>query len=747
MNFKLKIFLLLLPVSLSILQAQPENLTEEDYERAWYFNNLRSQVYHLQVEPNWTEDPAGFWYVANTKEGNICWRVNLDELDKSEAFDREQLAQLLKDSLNINAKANDLPIQRIEWQSKGVITFHIGRKTFKADVNNSTLHELKRTSAGYNPLESTSPDGIWTAFNRDYNLHIRSVGNGEEFRLSENGKKDYEYASEYRWDDIIEGENGIRPERFRVNWSPDSKKILTNIVDLRKGRKMYLLDWSVDTLFRPRLLSYFRGSPGDTSLIYLRPVIFDVETKTEIPVDLEPFAHFNPIYLDWMSGGANLLGIYWERGYKTLRIVLIDPDTGKSRVIYSETSSTNIDSQFFTYRFTRDGKTLFFTSERSGWNQLYRLNLETGELSPLTEGEYFVTGIKAVDESNGMIYFTASGKNPKRNPYHEYFYRIETSGKGLKLLTPEHANHEVFLSPDREYFVDNYSTLNQPTISVLRNTRNGKVVLSLAEADAERLVKKDWKTPEEFTAVARDGKTEIYGALWKPTDFDPSKTYPVIDYSYTGPHTQVFPRSYVQGLNGTCQSLAELGFIVVRIDGLGSARRSKAFHNWSYKNMGKNLTDHVLAIKQLGQRFSWVDTNRVGIFGHSAGGYDAAQGLLRFPDFYKVGVASSADHDHRMEKAWWPEMYMGWPVDSAYHQQSNITMAPNLKGKLLITHGGIDENVNPSATFKLAEALIKAGKDFDMLILPSQRHGYRGVFREYFIRKRWDYFVQGLLGG
>ena len=251
-----------------------------------------------------------------------------------------------------------------------------------------------------------------------------------------------------------------------------------------------------------------------------------------------------------------------------------------------------------------------------------------------------------------------------------------------------------------------------------------------------------WQPPEVFTVTARDGKTTLYGALWKPTNFDPSNSYPIIENSYTGPHTQVFPRDFRRAFNN--QSLAELGFVVMQVDGLGSSGRSKAFHNYSYKNLGGNLADHIGAISQLGKRFTWLDTTRVGIYGHSAGGYDAGHAVLAYPDVYKVAVASSADHDHRMEKAWWPEMYMGWPVDSAYHLQSNITMAANLKGKLLITHGGIDENVNPSATFKLAEALIKADKQFDMLILPSQRHGY-GPYWNYFTKTRWNYFIKHLL--
>ena len=269
--------------------------------------------------------------------------------------------------------------------------------------------------------------------------------------------------------------------------------------------------------------------------------------------------------------------------------------------------------------------------------------------------------------------------------------------------------------------------------------------MEISKADITDLVAMKWSPPQSFTAVGKDEKSTIYGLLWKPTNFDPSKKYPIIDHSYTGPHGQIVPRTFSRAIGINNQALAELGFIVMMVDGLGTAGRSKEFHNYSYKKMGYNLEDHVRAILQLSKTYNWIDTTRVGIFGHSAGGYDAGHAMLQYPDFYKVAVASSADHDFRMEKAWWPEMYMGWPVDSTYQQQSNITMAERLKGKLLIVHGGIDENVNPSATFKLAEMLVRADKQFDMLIFPSQRHGYQGVQQQYFTKKRWNYFVEHLL--
>jgi dipeptidyl-peptidase-4 len=503
---------------------------------------------------------------------------------------------------------------------------------------------------------------------------------------------------------------------------------------------MYLLDWSVDSLFRPRLLSYYRGSPGDTNVVYMEPVFFNVRTGEEIKPDLPPSEHFNAMYVQWSLTPGKVYLTKYRRGYKYVSIYSFDLQTQELQSIYAESSTTNIDN--FTHEFAEESGKIFFLSEKSGWRQLYGLDLEIGKEQRLTLGDFYVNSIEKIDEENQLIYFLASGKEKDRNPYYQHLYSISFKGEDLKLLTEENCIHRISISPDGNSFVDNYSTVTMETTTALRDLETGEILMELGHADVSML--NGWKPPEIFTALARDGLTTIYGALWKPVNFNPDKKYPVIELSYTGPHTHVFPTDFSRAFQ--LQSYAELGFVAIVVDGLGSKGRSKLFHNYSYKNLGGNLEDHVGAIRQLGAQYDWIDTTRVGIFGHSAGGYDAAHALLAYPGFYKVAVASSADHDHRMEKAWWPEMYMGWPVDSVYHLQSNITMAGNLKGKLLITHGGIDENVNPSATFKLAEALIKADKQFDMLILPSQRHGYRGAHQKYFTKTRWNYFVKYLRG-
>ncbi|MEM6379102.1 MAG: prolyl oligopeptidase family serine peptidase [Bacteroidota bacterium] len=718
------------------------NISLEDYNRAVAFTKqdfTRTKVFNLEIRPNWIKETEEMWYLYRNLDGKKYLKVDLTNLRKSDLFDHAKMAQELSKIMDEEVKSNNLPISTIAYKGPDELNLTVRGKTYTFNRKSYKI-QAARSKPPRNNSEAASPNKEWIAYVEDYNLFLKSSETGAVKQLSTTGEKGYEYASYLGWADIMKGENADRPDHFSVQWSKDSKWIFTNIVDLRTARKMYLLDWSIDTLYRPELLSYYRGSPGDTNMVYYEPVIFNVETGAEIKLDLPRATHINNIEMVPSKDSDKVFLIWSTRGYQNFTINVFDLESQKKEILYTESSPTNIDN--FWFDFAEESGYLLFLSEKSGWRQLYRLDLKTGEEQMLTEGGFYINGVTKIDQKTNKVFFRASGKEAGRNPYYQGLYSISFNGENFKSLTQEQLHHNISLAPNAKYFVDNYSTINIPTTSVLRDANTGEVLIDLGIATTPGL--KNWSPPEIFTAVARDGKTTIYGAFWKPSNFDPNKSYPVLEYSYTGPHTQVFPKRFGQAFY--YQSFAELGFIVVMIDGLGSSGRSKAFHDYSYKNLGGNLEDHVLAIRQLGQKYSWVDTSRVGIFGHSAGGYDAAHALLAYPDFYKVAVASSADHDHRMEKAWWPEMYMGWPVDSAYHLQSNITMAGNLKGKLLITHGGIDENVNPSATFKLAEALIKADKQFDMLILPSQRHGYRGAHGRYFNKVRWNYFVKHLRG-
>ncbi|WP_242202625.1 S9 family peptidase [Aestuariivivens insulae] len=727
---------------LSSLFLKAQEITLQEYERAVAFMNYGDMVHNLYTNVNWYQDGTGFWFVDKSEEGNLYKTVYFKGLEVKPLFNQEKLALALNGVLGKNTTAKSISITKVENINKDKVELVAYGKTLLLDLNTYQLEfkegeKDEKTKA----FESLSPNGKWLAYTKEYNLFIKSVETDQEFQLSFNGKKGYEYATYYGWFDLMEGENGERPKQFNVSWSNDSKWLKTNVVDFRNAEKMYLLDYSVDSLYKPKLLSYYRGSPGDTTLVKVKPVFFNVATKKEVKTNLPTQTHINPVSIEWMKASGKLIANWKERGFQKEYVKEVDLKTNTEKDLIVEVSQTNIDN--FKYTWVKGWDKLLFLSERSGWRQLYVLDLKTGIERPLTQGNFFINSIEYIDEGKGDVYLLASGKEEGNNPYHQQLYKVDLKGNMVN-LTSEKGHHRIVFSKDGKFVVDNYSTVTMPTKTWLREAVTGKILALLSEANVDQAVARGWEPPQEFQLTAKDGKTTIYGAIWKPSNFDASKTYPIIDATYTGPHTQLFPKSFDVAFAN--QALAELGFVVMQVDGLGTYGRSKAFHDQSYKDMGNNLVDHVKAIQYLGEKYSWIDAERAGIFGHSAGGYDTGRAMLAFPEVYKVGVASSADHDFRMEKAWWPEMYQGWPVDKTYHEVSNITNAKNLQGKLLLVHGGLDDNVNPSATFKLAEALVKANKEFDLLILPSQRHGYSGVYRDYFIKKRWNYFVEHLRG-
>lgn len=739
-----QIYLLFLALQLILSPLYSQEVTHEDYKRAVSFlhdNHNNKTVFNLKTKINWFKDGTGLWFIDYSKNKKTYKLVDFKNTKVVDLFNHNKMVSALTEFSEKLIKENQLSLSNIEKRGKGNLEFKFEDKSYVLNLKSYqlTLQEEKPKEEK-NLFEAKSPDGKWIAYTKDYNLFIKSIESSKEFQLSNEGKRGYEYATRYDWYDKMEGENGERPKRFFMNWSEDSNWIATNIIDTRNAEKMYMLDHSIDSLYKPKLLSYYRGSPGDTTMVMVTPVFYNVKTKKEVKTSLPTGTHVNSVSIEGMKQSGELLADYLERGYKKKVLKHINLNNGKEQILIEETNETNIDN--FWFRQLQEKLKVIFLSERSGWRQLYMVDLKTNKISAITTGDYYINSVVYTDEDKEEIYFMASGKEPNSNPYYQKLYRVNFEGK-VTLLTPGNTHHSINFSKNGKYFADNYSTINIPTRTVLRSSRSGKILTELTTADVSDAQSKGWQSPEIFQLTAKDKKTTIYGALWKPTNFDSTKSYPIIDATYTGPHTQVFPKSFDRGFSN--QSLAEFGFIVMNVDGLGTSGRSKEFHDHSYKNMGNNLEDHVLAIKYLGQKYSWINTDKVGVFGHSAGGYDTGRAMLAFPDVYKVGVASSGDHDFRMEKAWWPEMYQGWPVDETYEEVSNITNAENLKGKLLLVHGGMDDNVNPSATFKLAEALVNADKEFDLLIFPSQRHGYVGEARNYFIKKRWNYFVEHLL--
>ena len=720
--------------------AQKEKMDLQTYEQALSYtrSNLEEKVYNLNPQVDWLTNGTGIWFLEVTNEGRQYRKMEFEDSAVSRLFDHEKLAAALSKHASEELEPKDLRLGNLK-ASQQQLEFNRKGKVFVWDQTSENL-SVKEEKKGGDRMESDSPDGKWVAFRKDHNLYLREKETGKEFQLSQDGQEGYDYAGSYGWSDLIYGEGGAVPEKFYVQWSPDSKYLATQISDVRNAQKMYLLNNAIDTLYRPQLAGYFRGSPGDTNMVMVKPVIFNVEQKKQLKTNLPTNTHINAVRLRFAEEPDVAYAQWAERGFQKQLVQELDLKNQTQKVLWEETSNTSIDN--FEFRPLKNSEKILVLSEKSGWKQLYLVNPKTGKSMPLTGGEFVVNDIVHVDEKTRQVYFLASGVDPEMNPYHQQLYRIR-EGEKMKLLTPEKLHHEVELSEDGNFFIDEISSVDTKTRVTLRDLESGKIVTNILSPDVSKAVAEGWKAPQVFSLLGKDGKTPIYGAIWKPTHFDPNKKYPVIDATYTGPHTQVFPKSFDRAFSH--QALAELGFLVVVVDGLGTAGRSKAFREFSYKNMGDNLKDHVRAIWHLGEQYSWVDTTRVGIFGHSAGGYDAGRALLAFPELYKVGVASSGDHDFRMEKAWWPEMYMGWPVDESYEVVSNITNAANLEGKLLLVHGGMDENVNPSATFKLAEALINAGKDFDLVILPSQPHGYSGEASNFFNKKRWNYFVEHLL--
>ena len=740
----MRLFLMVLSLLLSAaLLAQG---TYEDYKRAEKFlpENVRRLVAKTTVQPNWIGESSKFWYKNTLYDGKEFVFIDPAGNKREMAFDHETLATTLSKAVNETYTSKTLPFDTFEFtEDQSAIQFDVDSMRWEFNLNDHSLHQIEEAEEP----AGLSPDKKWAAFIRDHNLYVRSLENDEEIQLTTDGKAYYDYAYQPNWYHLDNVSHPEPPDTQEpsVKWSPDSKKIFTFRLDRREIRRLYLLKSVTEKDFQAEVYSYDRALPGDSGLAMKEYVIFDIENKEKTAVDLGAFPAFLEWWEpEWFEDSKRLYYNFWHRGYHAVDLLEIDAETGKSRIILEERSKTNVDMGMMVWTWINEENDLIWASERDGWNHLYYFNGKSGKLrNQVTSGAFVVRSIAHADEETRQIFFSASGKETGRDPYLQHLYKVNFDGSGLTLLTPEDAEHNIDFSPDGKFFVDNFSRVDLAPKSVLRRSADGKIIRELEVADISRLLKTGWQPPEPFSAKARDGETDIYGAMYRPSTFDSTRKYPVIDASYTGPHTFSAPKSFTRGLFLQRQSIAELGFIVIAVDGLGSAKRSKAFHNFSYKNLGDiGAEDHMAAIRQLAERYSFIDRWRVGIYGHSAGGYDAARAMLIHPFFYDVGVASAGNHDHRMAKIWWPEMWMG-PLGDHYDEQSNIKIARNLRGKLLLATGDMDNNVNPVATMRLADALMKANKDFDLLILPNATHSL-GKNR-YFIRKRWDYFVEHLL--
>lgn len=734
----------------------PERLTAEDYARAerMLATNLNDLVRGVPLGLEWL-DATHVWYRSRTAEGHVFVLVDAAAGVRQLAFDHERLAQALSAALDTTLQPFALPAQLRLAADRRSVRLERGRTTWVCDLERYACEpeEVPFERARH---AVASPDGRLLAFRRDDDLWVQDTETGEEIRLTTDGAPHYGYATD--------SEGWRRSPRPALAWSPDGRRIFTHRLDEREVGEMPLWRTQVG---RPQLITYRYALPGDSIVPMYERVIVDVAARTVTPVQAPPDHQRTSSCcgmlrgdalgdVEWSADGARVAYVSTSRDYSTVTLRLVDPDTGAVRDVLSETLEPYFESSSGgravpNWRVLHDRGLVLWHSPRDGWHHLYRYDLATGEpRGRLTEGAWNVVDVLHVDEAGGYVYFTGVGREAGRDPYWRHLYRVALDGGEPELLTPEPADHAVTFAPGGAFFVDTYSTVDTAPVTVVRRA-DGTKVLTAEEADLSALVAAGWQPPIPFTAVARDGVTEIHGLLFRPSDFDPNRRYPIVNNIYPGPQVgSVGPRSFQAARRGNVQALAELGFVVVQIDALGTPLRSFDFHTFYYGNMADNgLPDQIAAMRQLAERYDWIDLERAGIYGHSGGGYATAVAMLAHPDFFRVGVASAGNMDNRGYTFYWGEKWQGPLVRNpdgtdSYTNQAAHLLAGNLEGKLLITYGTLDDNVHPAMTLLLVDELIRHNKDFDLMVFPNRGHGYAN--EPYHLRITWDYFVRHLLG-
>ena len=727
-------------------------VTHADYARAERF--LAAAVNPLVVGGSgnaaWLPDDR-FTYRSSTGDGGEFMLVDPVQKTRTRAFDHERLAAALATAMGSAVDARKLPFQSIELSADGTsVAFDVRQKRYSCDV--------KGTACAAIPVRDVnavvSPDGTRAVFIKDWNLWVRDLASQVERPLTTNGEPNFGYAT-----DNAGWKQSARPI---VLWSPDSKKVATFQQDERTVGDMYLVETKAG---HPVLKAWKYPLPGDEAVAMLHRVVVDTDSGTVVRFTTPPDYHRAMLGDDvsvndmtWSPDAARLAYVSTARDHKTATVRVADAVTGAVRTVFEESEKTHFESPA-GWRVLWATNEIVWNSQRSDWSHLYLYDLATGRLkNAITSGPGPVTRILKVDEKSRLVYFAANGREPGQDPYFSHLYRVGLDGTGYASLTPDPGHHGIQVSPTGAFVIDAASTPERAPEVVLRDAA-GAVVMPLEKADLTKLVAAGWKPPMPFSVKARDGKTDLYGLMFRPTTFDPARKYPIINYAYPGPQSgSVGPRSFVAA-RGDHQALAELGFVVVMLDGMGTPGRSKSFHDTYYGAMGRDntLPDQVAGMKELAARFPWIDLDRAAMWGHSGGGFITADAMFRYPDFFKVGISESGNHDQRVYEDDWGERYQGLlhrlggahqggdePRDT-YEAEANQTHAKNLKGKLLLMHGMMDDNVPPQNTYLVMDALIKANKDFDLILLPHQRHGF-GVDGPYVMRRRWDYFVRHLLG-
>ncbi len=716
--------------------------------------NVEGLALNVNVRLRWVLGGRAVLYRRDTGAEPEFTLVDAVTGEKSAAFDHARLARALGRRTGGEALISDISERSLELAEDGdAVVFNFGGSRWQCDLDSYQVSELGPASEG----ELRSPDGSMAAFVRRHDLYVRGTGWAEENRLTADGEPYYDYVSrpESYTQAVTDRLAGTALEPMAM-WSPDSSMVVTHRLDQRRVGELHLVQTALgDDRGRPRLHSYRYALPGDAEIPTARLAIFDARTGGRIDVDYPalPCVTFSPFQhhrVWWSNDSRRVYFLDQPRDFKAMRLVEVDATTGVTRVVVEETSDRPLDANLYMFgrpnvRVLSTGEVVWF-SERDGWGHLYLYDGATGKLKDrITGGKWVVREIVHIDETHRTVFFTGGGREPGRNPYYRHLYRASLDGSKPVLLTPEDAEHEVCMSPDGRAFADVYSRVDMLPRAVIRDAR-GRLVTEFERADVSDLEAGGWTPPEVFSVTAADGETEIHGVMYLPSDFDAESSYPVIDSIYPGPQHLRSHQSFAGALADSARALAELGFVVVTLDGRGTPLRSRAFHDWSYGRLetAGGLEDHVSGLRELAAERTYMDLERVGIYGHSAGGYATVRAMLTYPELYKVGVSSAGNHDQRVNVALWGERYIGLPSEADYERQANANEAANLRGKLLLAFADMDDNVHPAGTVRLVDALIKANKDFELLLLPNRNHIYADD--PYLTRRRWVFFVRHLMG-
>jgi dipeptidyl aminopeptidase/acylaminoacyl peptidase len=725
----------------------------EAYQRPQRFGQGDTRVYKTQITPHWFQNNTRFWYRNDLRGGAKEFVVvDAERGTRTAAFDHQKLAAALSKTAGTPYQAERLPFDSFEFiDDAKAIQFKVGDTTWKCDL---VRYECSQTEAGTKsptadstptdsgltqrrwpaqgrgqpePPSPRSPDGKWTALVKGNNVYVRSEDGGTETQLSHDGKEGLAYGM--------------------LQWAPDSKTLVAFRIEPGDRKDVYLIESSPKEGGRANLRTRPYALPGDKFTAY-ELNLFNVADRKQIKPEVER-VDFGTPRLRWKHDSRHFTYQKVDRGHQRFRVIEVDAHTGKARNLIDEQSKTFIWTAhteglgLTLVNYLDKSEEVVYASERDGWRHLYLIDAKEGKVkNQITQGTYVVRGIDRIDEEQRQIWFRAGGKNPHQDPYFLHSYRVNFDGTGLVALTEGNGLHTVQFSPDRNYLIDTYSRVDMAPVHELRRCSDGKLVCELEKADVTDLKASGWEPPEVFVAKGRDGQTAIWGIICRPHNFDPNKKYPVIEHIYAGPQGSFAPKSF--NPVSRFASLTELGFIVVQMDGMGTANRSKAFHDVCWHNLkDAGFPDRILWHQAVAKKYPSYDISRVGIYGGSAGGQNSTAAVLFHPEFYKVAVSGCGCHDNRMDKASWNEQWMGYPVGPQYAECSNIDNAHRLRGKLLLIVGELDTNVPPESTLRLADALIKAGKDFDLLVVPGAGHGMGGAYGN---RRLQDFFVRHLLG-